>query len=160
MKKKKIIYVDMDNTLVDYSGAAKELNIDPNEAKHIPGFFRNLKPIKDAIDSYNILDKDFDVYILTTCPWSNPMAMVEKLEWINRWLPNARKKLIISHHKNLNIGDYIIDDTTLNGVDKFCGEHIQIGTEKYPDWKSVIRYIFAKERMNIYLNSFTFLKTM
>lgn len=157
---KKIIYVDMDNTLADYCGHAKWLGIDPNKAKHVPGFFHELNPIPGAIEAYKLLDKYFDVYILSTCPWSNPMVCVEKIEWVNEWLPCAKKKLILSHHKNLNSGDYIIDDTTLNGVDKFSGEHIQIGSEKYPNWKSVIRYIFAKEKMNLYLQNFTFLKDM
>ena len=160
MENRKIIYIDMDNTLVDYAGHAKELNINPNDAKHVPNFFRELKPIPGAIDAYNLLNKYFDVYILTTCPWSNPMAMVEKLEWVNEWLPCARKKLIISHHKELNAGDYIIDDTRLNGVDKFKGEHIQIGSCEFPNWDSVIKYVFNKEKMNLYLNQFTFLKDM
>jgi len=49
--------------------------------------------------------------------------------------------LILSHHKNLNMGDYIVDDRTARGVDKFVGEHIHFGTEKYPDWDAVLRYL-------------------
>lgn len=36
---KKIIYIDMDNTLADYLGMAKQMQIDPSEAKHLKGFF-------------------------------------------------------------------------------------------------------------------------
>ena len=39
------------------------------------------------------------------------------------------------------MGDYIIDDRTAGGVDNFVGEHIHFGTEKYPDWDAVMRYL-------------------
>lgn len=144
---RKIIYIDMDNTLVDYLKHAKELNLDPKEAKHVRGFFRNLKPIPDAIEAYNKLAKYFDVYLLTTAPWSNPYACVEKFEWVKEWLPNAYKNLIISHHKELNIGDYLIDDSTLNGAGEFTGEHIQIWDKKFPNWESILKYILEKENI-------------
>lgn len=144
---KKIIYIDLDNTLSDYLGAAKELNVEPKDAKHIIGFFRNLKPMEGAIESYNELAKYFDVYILSTSPWSMPNALMEKLEWVKKYLPNAYKNVIFSHHKNLNIGDYLIDDLTKNGAGEFTGEHIQIYSDKFPNWESVIKYIFEKENI-------------
>ena len=123
MNKKKIIYIDMDNTLVDYSGHAKELNINPNDAKHVPNFFRELKPISGAIDAYNLLNEYFDVYILTTAPWNNPSAWSDKLLWIQKYFGDElKKKLIISHHKDLLIGDYLIDDSPKNGAADFHGE--------------------------------------
>ena len=36
---KKTVYVDMDGVLADYLGRCKELNIDPDEAKHYKDFF-------------------------------------------------------------------------------------------------------------------------
>ena len=65
---KKIIYIDMDNTLADYLGMAKQMQIDPSEAKHLKGFFEKLQPMPNAIDSYNKLAEHFDVYILSTGP--------------------------------------------------------------------------------------------
>ena len=144
---RKIIYIDLDNTLCDYLGGAKELNVEPKDAKHITGFFRDLKPMKGAIESYNELSKYFDVYILSTSPWSKPYALMEKLEWVKKYLPNAYKNVIFSHHKNLNIGDYLIDDSTKNGAGEFTGEHIQIYSDKFPNWESVIKYIFEKENI-------------
>ena len=158
--KKKIIYIDLDNTLANYSKAANEQGILPSEAKHTKGFFRSLKPIDGAAEAYNLLDKHFDVYILSTAPWSNPESLTEKLYWVKEYLPKAYKNVIFSHHKNLNIGDYLIDDSLGNGASDFTGEHIYIGSFKFPNWKSVIKYIFAKEKMNLYLNNFTFLEDM
>ena len=54
---------------------------------------------------------------------------------------NARKRLILSHNKHLNIGDYLIDDRTANGAGNFTGEHIHFGTEKFPNWDSVLTYL-------------------
>ena len=51
------------------------------------------------------------------------------------------KQVILSHHKNLNQGDYLIDDRTANGAGKFKGKHIHFGTEKFPDWESVLKYL-------------------
>ena len=53
----------------------------------------------------------------------------------------AYKRLILTHNKQLNIGDYLIDDRTKNGAGEFTGEHIHFGTEKFPDWKSVLDYL-------------------
>ncbi len=54
------------------------------------------------------------------------------------------KRLILTHHKNLNKGDYIIDDRTANGVDKFEGEHIHFGSEQYPDWQAVTKELLTR----------------
>lgn len=45
--------------------------------------------------------------------------------------------------KNLNIGDFLIDDRTKNGADRFTGEHIHFGTSKFPDWDTVVRYLMV-----------------
>jgi len=43
--------------------------------------------------------------------------------------------------KNLNRGDYLVDDRTRNGVEAFAGEHIHFGTERFPDWDAVLAYL-------------------
>ena len=53
----------------------------------------------------------------------------------------AHKRLILSHHKNLNYGHCLIDDCLANGADLFKGEHIHFGSEKFPDWESVCSYL-------------------
>ena len=144
---KKIIYIDMDNTLADYLSEAKARKVSPEEGKHIKGFFSSLKPMPNAVESYNLLAEYFDVYILSTGPWSNPYSLVEKVEWVKKYLPSAYKNVIFSHHKELNIGDYLIDDSTKNGAAKFQGMHIQIGSPKFPDWPSVVKFIFDREKI-------------
>jgi len=69
--------------------------------------------------------------------WSKPMTQLAKEFGM------AYKRLILSHHKHLNKGDYIIDDRTKNGVEHFEGEHIHFGTEQFPDWDSVCGYLVS-----------------
>lgn len=145
--KKKVVYIDLDNTLADYLGEAERRGIPPKEAKHMKGFFLSLQPIGNAVESYDKLSRYFDVYILSTAPWSNPDSLSEKVLWVKKWLPNAYKNVIFSHHKDLNIGDYLIDDLDKNGAAEFQGEHIKIHSSEFPDWNSVVEYIFKKENI-------------
>ena len=39
------------------------------------------------------------------------------------------------------MGDYLIDDRTKNGAGEFSGELIQFGTNKFPDWNTVLKYL-------------------
>lgn len=144
---KKIIYIDLDNTLADYLGMAKEMNIDPKDAKHIQGFFEKLQPMPGAIEAYNRLTQHFDVYILSTAPWSNPHSLYEKILWVKQYLPTAYKNVIFSHHKDLNMGDYLIDDSLKNGAKDFHGKHIQIHSDAFPTWDDVLKYIAKQENI-------------
>lgn len=53
----------------------------------------------------------------------------------------AYKRLILTHHKNLNKGDFLIDDRDKNGAKDFEGEHIWFGKPEFPDWKTVVDYL-------------------
>ena len=101
-----------------------------------------MEPMEGAIEAYETLCKKYDTYILSTSPWGNDTAASDKVRWVKKYLGEvAIKRLILSHHKNLNKGDIIIDDRTKNGVDKFEGEHIHFGAEEFPDWKAVCNYL-------------------
>ena len=70
----------------------------------------------------------------------NPSAWSDKLEWVKRYLGDAAyKRLILSHHKDLNRGDFLIDNRTKRGAERFKGEFIQFGAKEYPDWPAVMR---------------------
>ena len=145
---KKILYVDMDNVLVNFKSGIDKLDKETYEAyldnwDEAPGIFGLMEPIKDAIESYKLLAEKYDTYILSTSPWNNPSAAHDKFVWVQKYLGDvAHKRLILSHNKHLNVGDYLIDDRhDKNGVDKFTGEHIHFATDKFPDWKSVVAYL-------------------
>ena len=144
---RKILYVDMDNVLVDFRSGIARLPQNlatkyaerPDEA---PGIFATMDPVADAVASYIELAALFDTYVLSTSPWENPSAWSDKLRWVKQHLgASAYKRLILSHHKNLNHGDYLVDDRTNNGADRFVGEHILFGSPAFPDWPAVVGYL-------------------
>ena len=149
---KKIIYIDMDGVLCDYgSFLEKMINKGMNKFQvyQMLGVFEDLDPIPGAINSFNLLSKHFDVYILSTPMWSNPDSWKGKRIWVQNYLGKiAKKKLILSHNKGLLRGDYLIDDRDANGVLDFEGEHIKFGQEKFKEWNTVLKYIFVKENID------------
>ena len=147
-----IIYVDMDGVLVDFQSGIDALTNDEtiafkNNLDNVPGIFSKMKPVDGAIEAYEKLTKHFDVYILSTAPWDNPSAWADKLRWVRKYLGDlAHKRLILSHNKNLNAGDYLIDDRTANGAGEFKGEHIHFLSERFKNWNDVLGYLIPEER--------------
>lgn len=143
----KIIYVDMDGVLVDFESGIKSLNNDElklyeNKLDEFPGIFSRMTPIEGALESFEIINNHFDVYILSTAPWENPTALNDKLAWIKKHIGDiAKKRVIFSHNKHLNKGDYLIDDRKANGAGDFTGMHIHFGTEEFPNWAAVLKFL-------------------
>ena len=147
----KIIYIDLDGVVADFEKGRKSHplgNITPyiGRPDKLPGIYENLETIEDSVDSVNKLLKSdlFDVYFLSTAPWDNPDAWTHKRLWVEKHLGKAAyKRLILSHHKNLCQGDYLIDDRTANGAGEFNGELIQFGSTEFPNWQAVLTYLNA-----------------
>lgn len=159
--KKKCLYVDMDNVLVDFKSGLDRV---PEEIKaryadggngksiydEIPGLFALMDPMPGAIEAMKLLADYYDIYILSTAPWLNPSAWSDKLEWVQRYFGEGEnsifyKRLIISHHKELNHGDFLIDDRSKNGAKEFGGEWIEFGSKQFPDWPVVVKYLIEKK---------------
>jgi 5'-nucleotidase len=137
----------MDNVLVDFPTGIARIT-DSQRAEYegrydeVPGIFSLMDPLEGAIEAFHQLSAKYDTYILSTAPWENHTAWSDKLIWVKKHLGEpAYKRLILSHHKNLNAGDYLIDDRLKNGADRFSGEHIHFKTDEFPDWKSVCDYL-------------------
>lgn len=148
---KKIVYVDMDNTIVDFKSGIKRLSksdtkVYKDRYDEHPYIFTLMDPIKDSLESVEKLNKQYDLYILSTAPWDNPNAWKQKRDWIGKYFGDKKKdvfykKVILTHNKNLNKGDYLIDDRPHNGAENFEGEWIRFGSKNFPDWKSVTKYL-------------------
>ena len=145
------IFIDMDDTLFDYSGAHKSC-LEKNPGQIFPqsqiGFFANLQLILNAKYAYDFLTKKFPVYFLTAPSVKNPLCYTEKRLSIEKHFGfDACKNLIICDDKSL-IGtedDILIDDrVTSNNQWMFRGTLIQSGSKNYPDWLYVIEYINNK----------------
>lgn len=144
---KKIMYIDMDGTLVDFQSGINRLDAATkeeftNRLDEVPGIFALMDPMPGALETYRELVNRYDVYILSTSPWENDTAPGHKLQWVKKHLGQpAHKRLILSHHKHLNRGDYLIDDRDANGAKHFTGEWIHFRSQKFPDWDAVRGYL-------------------
>ena len=144
---KKILYVDMDNVLVDFESGISRLDTATLEQykdnyDEVPGIFSLMDPFDGAIESFNLLAEHYDTFILSTAPWNNPSAWSDKCIWVKKHLGDkAYKRLIISHRKDLNKGDYLIDDRQKNGAGDFEGKLILFGSERFQNWQAVIMYL-------------------
>ena len=138
---KKIIYVDMDGVISDFNKAAKQ-----GGYTHRPDLkvnFRDLDLMPGAQDALIKLNKDFDIFIATTPPWSRPDVWTHKREWIGEHFPWLKRKMILTHRKDLLIGDILIDDSRWRGQPDFKGTWLWFGTaQKCKDWKSTLRLIY------------------
>jgi hypothetical protein len=142
--KKKILMIDMDGVIADYEAIAKDFP--DKEDRHHKGFFLKLPVIEGAREAITQLAEHYDIYFLSTAPWSNIHAGSEKRIWLDHHFGEwAYKRLILTHYKNLVMGDYLIDDRTKNGAAQFTGEHILFGSRNFPDWETVLRYLLPKE---------------
>jgi 5'(3')-deoxyribonucleotidase len=150
---RKVIYVDMDNTLVDFQSGIDALDAKTRQAYEdryhaVPGIFALMKLLPDALKAFRTLAKQHDVYILSTAPWSNSSAWSDKLHWVKKHLKgSAYKRLILTHHKELLSGDYLIDDSPRNGAENFRGKWIPFGSAEFPDWEAVLDFLRLCEEM-------------
>jgi len=146
----KIIYIDLDGVVADFEKGRSQhplSTITPyiGRPDKLPGVYENLDPIADSIESVKELfnNPDFDVYFLSSAPWDNPEAWTHKRLWVAKYfdVKIIRKRLILSHHKQLLIGDYLIDDNEWNGASDFQGKWIHFGSNEFPDWKTVLNFL-------------------
>ena len=146
---KKLLYIDLDGVIADFISAmhSHPLRKIPPYDEHpdtIPNIFRNLQLIEGAIASVNQLleSEKYEVYFLSTAPWGNTSAWTDKRIWLEEHFgEKINRKLILTHRKDLVKGDILIDDRPNNGAKDFEGKWIHFGSEKFPDWSSVIRHL-------------------
>jgi len=161
--KKPTLYVDLDGVIADFNKAIFKLAPDLDLSEHSPDYesrsklvdklcqdnsnlFRHLEPMVDGIEAVKLLFPHYEVYFLSTPMWAVPDSFGDKRIWLETHFGDlAHKRLILTHRKDLNVGEYLIDDRFRNGAGEFTGEHIHFGGEKFPDWRSVLEYLMPKE---------------
>ena len=149
----------MDGVLADFDKGIKQLCPELETSDNFPDYesrskmvdsvceanqdiFHNLEPIEGAIEAVNQLFDIFEVYFLSTPMWNVPASFTGKRIWIeNHFGEKAVKKLILTHRKDLNVGDYLVDDRVKNGVSEFTGQHIHFATQQFPNWEVTLKYL-------------------
>lgn len=150
MKKKKILYLDMDWVLADFEKKKKILIkawFDKYfHFSHIPNFFKDLEPINWAIEAFDELYEFFDIYILSSPSWENSSSWSDKVNWIKKYFwKKAEKKLILSHRKDLNIWDFLVDDRIANWSDNFSWKFIHFWQEWFENWEKVKNFLLKNK---------------
>jgi 5'(3')-deoxyribonucleotidase len=159
---KKILYLDMDGVVADFEKRIGELspdlkNFESFEDQELlsdkidqicfanPELYHDLPPIEGAVAAVEKLSGLYDLYFLSTAMWDLPQSFTGKRIWIARHFEIiGRKRLILTHRKDLLLGDFLVDDRLKNGAAEFQGEHIHFGTEKFPDWEITSEYLISR----------------
>ncbi len=142
---RKIVYVDMDDTLCDFIGPFKSGEYQIKFPQSKVGFFLSLEPLEFAIEGLNILQTKYDVWILTRPSIKNTHCYTEKAEWIKKYFgEDMLNRMILCPDKSLVKGDFLIDDDIKHGQPEFEGEWLHFATDKFPDWKLVVEYLMNK----------------
>jgi 5'(3')-deoxyribonucleotidase len=94
---KPILYIDMDGVLVNFQSGIDRLSEELRQEyagryDEAPGIFALMEPMPGAIEVIYKLQSDYDIYILSTAPWNNPSAWADKVEWVQRFLPQIGYK--------------------------------------------------------------------
>lgn len=154
---KKILYIDMDGVVANFDATidrymrAGGYSTNPDMRSKLvdyicqrnPQIFSELEPIQGAVNAVKILSDYYDVYFLSTPMWDVPESFTSKRIWLELYFGElANRKLILTHRKDLAIGDFLIDDRIKHGVDKFQGEHIHFKKDEY-EWDKVLAYLLG-----------------
>ena len=115
-----------------------------------PRLFLDLEPIEGSIEAVKRLWEYYDVLFLSTpCPFVVE-SFSDKMTWIYKHFgKDAENRLILSQRKELNLGDYLVDDRLANGAEKFLGEHLHFAhDERYQTWVEVEAYLMNNYKYN------------
>lgn len=156
----------MDGVLVDFASAIETCYMKNPEYKilykdkpdEIPDIFKDPLPIKGSIEAVKKIaaSNQFEILIATTSPWNNHDALIHKRLWIEKYFGDLfKKKMVITHRKDLLYGDYLIDDREANGAIDFKGELLSFGWayEKndgnggwnpYKTWNDILNKLLKK----------------
>mgnify|MGYP003668522051 CR=1 FL=1 len=133
---KKTIFIDMDGVIANFAKAAEEGGWKHRPDKHVN--FGELEVMPGAAEALRKLNQDFDIFIASTPPWDRPDMWGAKREWIAKHFPYLKRKLILTHRKDL-----LIDDSRWRGQPDFKGTWLWFGSnQRCLDWPSTLELIY------------------
>lgn len=142
------VLVDMDGVLADFMKGCKTLGVEPDEAELLPGFYESLPIIEGASQAIVALcESEYDLHICSTAPWNNPSAWMEKRVWIEKHFGERfKKKLILTHRKDLVDADVLIDDRRGSSTINFKGHWIWFG-QNGMTWPQVVEELSKLKKL-------------
>ena len=173
MDEKKIVYVDMDGVIAQFPRSLEEVHPSIRQeckewcdktGEHysdFEGLFATLEPVEGTHKAISkLIGHGYTVFILSTGPWANTSSGSDKRRWLEKHFSSIpspsgdppvfpKKHLMLTHRKDLNRGAYLVDDRVKNGAKEFGEregqEWIHFGSDKFPDWESVLGYLLKQE---------------
>lgn len=137
------VFIDMDGVIVDFDELKAALKVTGDELKIMPYAFFNMQPLPGAITGVlSLIAEGYDVFIATKPPTGISWAYADKVSWILRYLPELKRKIILTHDKGLlgDEGDVLIDDRPQKAnCEQFKGCLITFTNET--TWPSVLERI-------------------
>ena len=139
------IYIDMDGVIANFQKAADEGGWKYRPDLHVN--YRNLEVIDGAINAIAKLSADHEIFIASPPPWTRPEVWGHKREWLEEHFPYLKRKLILTHRKDLLIGDVLIDDTRFRGQPDFKGNWFWFNKDwDNRNWNACLEYIKTLEK--------------
>lgn len=151
-KRKPKVYVDMDDTAVNYS---KQLAIFKKRYPEYQypqsnvGFFDTMEAIPGFFKAWGVLGRHYDMRLLTRPSVFNMNSYTEKAVWVrdNMGGIEALERLNLCPDKSI-VGeeeDFLVDDWNIHGQEYFKGEFMRFGPNgEYKDWQEVVDYLLEK----------------
>ena len=143
------IFIDMDGVIANFEeAAAAEAVLKGVQKLNRPDLFvnyRHLPVIDGAIEAVAKLNADHEVFIASTPPWTRPEVWGHKREWIGEHFPDLKRKIILTHRKDLLIGDILIDDSRYRGQPDFQGEWYWFNKNwNNRNWEACMKWIYKE----------------
>ena len=144
--KKLRIYIDMDGVISDFDKASMYPPVGSKKGR--PDLwvdYLHLDIIPGAEEAVEYLNKHHAVFIASTPPWSRIQVWADKRAWLEQWFPDLKRKLILTHRKDLLIGDILIDDSRFRGQPDFQGEWYWFNKNwDKRNWNACLEWIYKK----------------
>jgi hypothetical protein len=148
-----IVYVSIDGIIAEIeqkimSQVYKCLQVEPT--KNDISVYDIVPPVSGGLEAvYSLLKMpQFEVYLISTPYWPDDVAWADRKFWAERLFnsQDIENRLILCHEKQLLAGDYLIDDSWMNGSVKFMGQWIAIGVDpNFPTWDAVLLHLIKDQ---------------
>lgn len=109
---KKLIYIDLDDTLADFHAACRDQDSKVKERRMYDlNFFYSLEVMPGAKGAIReLLTMGFDIQILSQPLADCAESYSDKARWVAFHLPHLHDKIVLTQNKGLHLGHYLIDD--------------------------------------------------
>ena len=141
------IYIDMDGVITDFKQGQEYQGYKLSKRPDLVVNYRTLPVMEGAIKAVAKLNADHEIFIASTPPWTRPEVWGHKREWLEEHFPYLKRKLILTHRKDLLIGDVLIDDSKYRGQPDFKGNWFWFNNNwNNRDWPACLEYIKTLEK--------------